>query len=459
MRLSVFQANDGDCLLLTSEDGRNMLIDGGRKATFEDHTVPALGEMRDADEDLDVVYVSHIDNDHISGILRLMDLEVEWRTFDFQDSRPGANPREPRNARPPDMRALWHNSFRDMVEDNRGAIEEQLAFSMKVMGVNPELVRETEGLENLVTGIREGLRLSQRARPEVLGIPLNPEFDGRVMVAKRGAKPIALGSLAISILGPSASALEDLREDWNEWLEMNEDIVEDLRDEAVRTRERLGLDEGTVLRQAMIALSGELGKREDVTVPNLASLMLLVEEGKGNNTKRILLTGDGHTQDIVEGLKAAGKMDDTERLHVDVLKVPHHGAAANFEPEFARMVTADHYIFCGNGSHDNPEIDVLNEIIDSRLGGSRTRSPNPQAQDRFTFWFSSSEEAANTESRKEHMRKVEKLVLETRGGVEITASGRRRRRSRRGARARRAGGNRMRAFFMRDQSRVMLPEL
>lgn len=209
MRLSFFQANDGDCLLLSSQDGRNMLIDGGRKGSFEEHTIPALGHLKDEGQDLDVVYVSHIDNDHISGILALMDHEVDWRTFEFQRTKPNSSARAPRRPRPPTMHALWHNSFRDVVGDNQGAIEGQLAFNMKVLAVNPKMGAESDRAENLVSGIREGLRLSQRTKPEVLGISLNPDFGGKVMLAKRGADPLTLGSLAITIIGPSARDLED----------------------------------------------------------------------------------------------------------------------------------------------------------------------------------------------------------------------------------------------------------
>ena len=41
------------------------------------------------------------------------------------------------------------------------------------------------------------------------------------------------------------------------------------------------------------------------------------------------------------------KFDAAGRIHVDVLKVQHHGATANVDDAFVRAVTADHYVFCG----------------------------------------------------------------------------------------------------------------
>ena len=50
MKLKVFYAADGDCLLLTSGDGHHMLVDGGRSGTFETLTNPVLQEFQAAGE-------------------------------------------------------------------------------------------------------------------------------------------------------------------------------------------------------------------------------------------------------------------------------------------------------------------------------------------------------------------------------------------------------------------------
>ena len=53
------------------------------------------------------------------------------------------------------------------------------------------------------------------------------------------------------------------------------------------------------------AQAKKLGRRKKVTAPNLASLMFLVEEGG----KTLLLTGDGHHEDILKGLQHHGKLE------------------------------------------------------------------------------------------------------------------------------------------------------
>ena len=84
MKLEVFFAGDGDCLLLTSSDGHRALIDGGRSETFQKQTWPALQALEKADKAIDLVVVSHIDADHISGILWLMKAVAAWSVYDYQ---------------------------------------------------------------------------------------------------------------------------------------------------------------------------------------------------------------------------------------------------------------------------------------------------------------------------------------------------------------------------------------
>ena len=148
----------------------------------------------------------------------------------------------------------------------------------------------------------------------------------------------------------------------------------------------------------ILALATELGRRNLVTPPNLASLMLLAEE----DGKSVLLTGDGHSDEIVTGLERLGRLDGDGRLHVNVLKVQHHGSEHNVREKFFQDITADHYIFCANGAHHNPDLAVLDALIDQRLAGDDRR--------RFKLWFNSSSRLASRPSYQEHMNKVEALV-------------------------------------------------
>ena len=118
----------------------------------------------------------------------------------------------------------------------------------------------------------------------------------------------------------------------------------------------------------------------------------------------MLLTGDGHATDILNGLERAGRLDAQTGIHVDVLKVQHHGSEFNLTPKFCRRVTADHYVFCANGADENPDLRVLDAIFDARL--------TARAGDPYKLWFNSSPTSAPKGDRRAHMAKVHALVDE-----------------------------------------------
>jgi hypothetical protein len=157
-----------------------------------------------------------------------------------------------------------------------------------------------------------------------------------------------------------------------------------------------------VLGQAnALASTLKLGQRGEVTTPNLASLMFLVEEG----SQTLLLTGDGHAKDILDGLKHHGKWDNGQQIRVTCLKVQHHGSEHNLHGAFCEAVTADHYIFCGNGGHNNPDLRVVRCIVDSRRADA----------DAFKLWFSSSEDFGGNATELAHMRSIRELCDELQG--------------------------------------------
>lgn len=110
MELEVLPAAKGDCLLLHHEENghkRLILIDGGPAGVYKQSLKPRLLELRKeriaegaiGKSDplvIDLIIVSHIDDDHINGIEAL---------FDDIAAQGGTHK--------PDFRVdrLWHNSF------------------------------------------------------------------------------------------------------------------------------------------------------------------------------------------------------------------------------------------------------------------------------------------------------------------------------------------------------------
>ncbi len=436
MKLEIFQSDMGDCLLLEGTGGRGrMLIDGGMSSSYKLHVAPRLGELHDKKKVLNVVYISHIDEDHISGVLRLLDDEVLWIEHEYQVKHDNPGHKRPEPERPPKIKNIWHNAFHELVDDNEGEIEDMLAASAVILaGADDTTLSDTDlarvkALASeqaaLATGVEQAIRVSRRIAKDQLKITLNAPAKGKLMMIRKSGpkpKPIKLGGMNIHLIGPTEEALDGLRKKWNKWLTEHKAKLKEIQKQAEEDADMLKAREASdvlrpKVRQAEELLSllplskpepDELGKPKTVTAPNVASLMLFVEE-KG---KTLLLTGDGRHEEITEGLKRIGKLKDGGGLHVNVLKVQHHGSKNNISHSFCRAVTADHYLFCGfnGGTHSNPRPEVIEAIAASRLSKDATvRSPNPEAGNPFTFHFSGSVAVAKGND-KDHMRKVEKVV-------------------------------------------------
>ncbi len=398
MHLTMFQSGKGDCLLLSNHASTTrVLVDGGMPDAYRAHVAPALGALRRAGKSIDVAYVSHIDQDHIGGMLRLLDDEVEWRVHDYQRQHGNPAHAAPVAARPPQVKAIWHNAFHEQLDDNAAPIEEALAAVAPVLSGSELADIRQAGIRQgqLVTSIREAISVSRRIGPNQLGIPLNGPAAGKLMMLRAGQPPIALGGMRLTVLGPSAAHLQKLRDDWNTWLEDNRKALATIRDTARRDEGRLGQGEFDGLLLSLKLQAQSFGNPNSVTPPNLASLTLLVEEGG----QKILLTGDARGDQILDGLTATGHLTGPA-LSVDVLKVPHHGSENNVDSAFSDAIVARHYVFCGNGEHENPNLDVIEMLCQRRLA-----SPGS-----FTFWFNSSEQVSTRQSAAQHMAAIEALV-------------------------------------------------
>ncbi len=414
MKLRIFQSDHGDCLLLQT-DGHNILCDGGMSTSMRKHVRrPLVDLVNDNGGKLDAVYVSHIDQDHISGVLQLMKDALKWKVFDYHTANGDTGVREPRPPRPPKIGALWHNSFRDQVGDNAGEIGELLAAAAPVLQSTSigKFVREANELENIASSIPEALKVSRFAKPDLLDIPVNilpgEAGPGKLLFHDNVVKSFKIGSMSFTLVGPSKSALQDLKKGWNNWLEStrgNESIKRVKR----AIKDQLDKFVNGQLEGSPFALFDWNGIRsfKGVTAPNVASLVFMVEE----NGKRILLTGDAQQDKLLEDLKSTGYLDNGY-CHLDVLKVQHHGSENNMDKNFAKKVSADHYVFCGDGSNGNPEKVVLDIIFKSRLGSSSRRALAPEVADRpFTFWFSTnSEDLPRNSKKRENFEATEKQV-------------------------------------------------
>jgi hypothetical protein len=109
------------------------------------------------------------------------------------------------------------------------------------------------------------------------------------------------------------------------------------------------------------------------SIPSLSRIMFLV---KCNNNK-ILYTGGGLGKDVIGPLSKNGLLDKQGKLHIDVLKVPHHGIDRNVTMKFFNPMSGDNYVSSANRRDHNPSLATLGWIIESKHRGKNRKKNSP----------------------------------------------------------------------------------
>ena len=315
--LKVLQAEFGDCLLLefgAPVKPAYVLIDGGPPGTYDGHLRAELLKL--ARRDLALVVLSHVDNDHIVGLLDM--------TSELKNQR--ANHQEETVT----VRQLWHNSFATTIGHGNNT-EARLRTMMKTAAATMVQSGVT------VLGIGEGDMLRRDAL--LLGIPLNHDFQDGLICVDNTPSPVMIDNLTLQVVGPTQANLEELQSEWEAWLDKHEGAGSDPL----------------------------LAANADRSVPNLSSIMLLAKA----DSKTVLLTGDGRSDHLLAGLKMAGLLAGDSTLKVDVLKLPHHGSDRNMTRKFFRTVVADTYVASANGKDGNPDLATLIWLVEAAKEQSR----------------------------------------------------------------------------------------
>ncbi len=339
LKLNIVQAKFGDCMILEfgSEEQKPhyILIDGGPDQTYENYLYANLQSMRseaDGKKRLDIIIASHVDNDHVIGLIDFL-ADLRRKREEEENTMEGDNIIS--------VGSLWHNSFSDTMQPEN--ISSSMAGNalVNIPSKLESLLERTKSFasnnnltaaESALMGIGEGRQLSLLAG--ILGIAINPGFPKGLILAEETSNPVEIDNLNLRIIGPTKSNLEELRDEWLRWLEKYE---------------AADISEPNIAAMA------------DKSIPNLSSIVILAEA----DSKSILFTGDARGDHIIDGLRMAGLLDDDGCMHVDVLKVPHHGSDRNVTKTFFKTLTSDIYIISADGKYGNPDFSTLKWIIEA----------------------------------------------------------------------------------------------
>lgn len=212
-------ARKGDALLLhfgTHDDPKLAVIDGGPSRVYEPSLRPRLKDIRAARglQDttalpIDLLMISHIDDDHIKGILELTKELKENASF----------------AQPPiiDVATLWHNSFDDIIDNTE--FSDGTASVLAAMGEDDFGGNIDHDVALVLSSVRQGRDLRNDATR--LNWEVNNPFTPLVMMEAADDPAVTRfgGGLEMIILGPRKEELEDLQTRYDDFLKDNALVV------------------------------------------------------------------------------------------------------------------------------------------------------------------------------------------------------------------------------------------
>lgn len=347
IEIKSYPAKNGEALLVkTADRSFAMLVDGGYAETYRHHIEPDLIALAASGYRLDVVVATHVDADHISGLLSF-----------FRRNGPSHTP----TIIPVDN--VVHNSLRSMKAGTRGASvtrPDDAALLREIRRQGYPMPSASLATDEEISA-RQGQSLSQLLHHG--GYRWNTR-DGTAVVGVEGLADFRVRDAKIRILSPTRARLEELRNWWVReirrlglvgGLDDLDDIFEYLCAQEVSSP---GV-------QTLSASEADLTQAyfPDDSVTNGSSVATLVEVAGF----RLLLLADAWADGIVAALQHAGP------TVFDAIKISHHGSARNTSPALLALVDSPHFFISTNGEiHRHPDFPVLKAIVDRPAKFRRT---------------------------------------------------------------------------------------
>lgn len=293
--VSSLPARHGDCLWVeygNEEEPNIVLIDAG--PSLSDQLVSRLKSLKARNGVLELVVVTHIDEDHIGGMIKLLDKNF----FDVP------------------VKDFWFNGFHHLPEHDE-------SFGPKQADKLTALIVEKQ-------------------------LPWNLAFDEGPIIIDDTAEPHIVeldGDAKVRILSPDSTQLGRLRPVWESVcgeVGLLEDILK-LEVQADDQDEAFGIGTPDIpgLLQASFV--------EDTTEANGSSIAFIFEHAG----EQVLFGADAYPSRLIKSLDNVSKAPHKFAL----VKLPHHGSQKNVSDDLIASLDCPVYLFSSNGAkfkHPSP---------------------------------------------------------------------------------------------------------
>lgn len=331
--IDMLPAGRGDALWIEygkASAPHRVMLDGGIAGTHKAlrERINALPESK---RRFDLLIITHIDLDHIAGVLKLIADPPEGLEFDN----------------------VLFNGWEELLK--------------------AEEIPDDDGILGSKLGERVSARIRQRKYPWNKGFK-----DGLVAIRKStGALPkITLdGGMTITLLSPTPTRLKKLRPVWAKEIKkagLEPGSAGEKLEGIGHPEEREDDDDGVLGgKKINVEKLANTPFKDDKSEANGSSIAVMAEfEGK-----RCAFLGDAYSSDIAKSIARMAKAEDGGKtLEIDAMKLSHHGGRKNTGLGMLEKVRCRNYLVSTDGTiYDHPHGESLARVV---MSGSAAGKPS-----------------------------------------------------------------------------------
>ena len=340
----------GDCIIGIYVDENNnthsLMVDCG---VYTDEIRKIVRD--DLNNKIDCLVVTHIDNDHINGVVKML------------RENPGL-----------DIEKIIYNGSTKLCEDD--SEKERLEKVNQRLGeLDSNFIEDKISVENAVS---------------LTSLIVNSEkwqniWNENVTAEQQEMK---LGDWSkLYFLSPTKESLETLERDYKKeyvrlFYERENDSSGSLRELVLLHREKREKEinreckiSASIVNEATLKKYASTNDSIDASISNNASLAFVWEVAG----KKCLLLGDANPRIVIEQLEKYRKSRNLQDKSIlfDVVKISHHGSSHNTTVELMSLIDSCNFIICGYNSDVAPSLQTIAKII--------MKEPNPHVSLRHVF--------------------------------------------------------------------------
>ncbi|MHA3062036.1 ComEC/Rec2 family competence protein [Acinetobacter sp. ANC 4636] len=329
VKVRVNKAGNGDCISVQVKN-HFILIDGGTVESFDDWKTQIIGVI----EKIDTLIITHIDNDHVNGIIKLL-----------------------QHPQCPEISEIYFNGVEQLLGSNISE-DSECKVDRKFEALKAEL-SNIDG--NVKIGYSEGTSLSYLIK--LNNINCNPIVSGQAIFREKITE-FHIGDFKFNLIGPILKDLNELRKKWNDKLcqkNIKAKIISRSYAKAFETYVSC-LEEDNYLKK-------KISSTTSMTVDTLASSQFITDSSLTNKSslsflieyadKKILCLGDCHAETVESWLDSI----EVDILNIDLVKISHHGSKNNTSLNLLNRINCQNYFISTNGNkHNHPDLETLARI-------------------------------------------------------------------------------------------------